>query len=220
MDGWLQANEEPLQWIHRASQQPGYYMPLLTGNDSESLIFALLPMAGKQREAVRMLCLRATRSWGAGQVDRAIDDCVAALRISRLASESPTLIDSLVAIACQRIASATLEQIAASGDVSADKLRDVITQIEQLPPMQPLWKKIDIGERYMYLSVAVNAARDGVASLAGDMAVAGSNSTSPSAAPPWMLSSDLIDWNLVLRDGNRWYDQIVGAGQSAKLRRP
>ncbi len=173
------------------------------------MIYALLPLANHQRDAVRLLCLRATRSWGAGDLDQAFDDCLAALRIGRLASQSPTLIDSLVAVATQRIACITLEQIAATDAVSADQLREVIKQITALPTMEPMWKKIEFGERFSYLSAASLAARDGVARLSGDADMGPSSST----PPPWMLTSSLIDWNVVMSSGNKWYDTIVAAGK-------
>jgi hypothetical protein len=186
---------------------------MLSSDGSSSLVMALLPLATNSRNAVRLLCARATRSWGEGRVDAALDDCLAALRLGRLQSRSLTLVDSLVAIACQRITCITLEQIATAPEITAQQLRALIDELEKLAPMTPLWKKLDRGERYFYLSATTMIARDGVQQLAIQT---GGSATEPSALTS--LASSAIDWNVVLREGNRWYDEMVRVGRITDYR--
>jgi hypothetical protein len=211
-DTWLDENEVPLTWIVKASHRSRYYFPLLTTEKSPAIFSALLPLSSNLRDATRLLCIRAMRLWGDGQIDQAFDDCLAALRLTRLTCQSPTLIDSLIATACESTACGALDKLAGAPEATAEQLRRVIDQIEKLPARTPTWQKNDRGERFSYLSAVTMFAHQGSAPLADVLGI------SPGARVLGIAWPAAIDWNIVMRQGNAWYDEVVRMGQLGDYR--
>jgi hypothetical protein len=106
---WLSANEKPLGVAIKASQRPEYFNPLAAfrteSGASSGLIAALLPAVQKCRGLAQALTARAMLRIAEGRYDEAWQDLLACHRLARLLARGATLIEALVGIAIDQIAS-------------------------------------------------------------------------------------------------------------------
>jgi hypothetical protein len=119
----------------------------------------------------------------------------------------PTLIEGLVGIALDAIAS-TAEMVFLDRARPNDKrLRACIRDLGKLPPVPSMTEKVGWGERFMFLDVVTMIDRHGVKCLEG-LSVVGL----PARADPRAerILED-IDWGPALRNANGWYDRLVAA---------
>ena len=77
-----------------------------------------------------------------------------------------------------------------------------------LPPLPKIVDKIDLGERFMYLDCVTLVARDGVGFLQLLGGPACDNQLTPLLNDTTRVT---VDWNLVLRRANKWYDRLAEA---------
>src|SRR4029077_10871834 len=106
--GWLEANEKPLALVIEASQRPEYFNPLFSGKNATeptSLVGALIPSVQGCRELASALVGRAMLRVAEGKFDDAWQDLLASHRLARLVARGATLIEALVGIAIDQIAS-------------------------------------------------------------------------------------------------------------------
>lgn len=210
MARWLELNEEPLRLIVEGTRRPRYYTPMIASSDDDEpgmVIAVLLPVLQQTREAARLLSARAMCRLGQGKVDAAWQDLLACHRLARLAGQDPTLIGALVGIAIDGIADAGDARLIHHGNLRAEQARKILADLQSLGPLPSMAEKLNTGERYMYLDAVCTLARGrmDLFQLAGD---------GPSPRLAWalrMASSLLIDWDLILRMGNSWYDRMVAA---------
>ena len=214
MDLWLTAAEPFLnRIIQSAEQRDHYYNPYIVSaadraQPSPELISILLPGALHTREIVRGLALLANRRIAEGRIDEAIRVSRVIHRIGRLSSVGGTLIEGLVGIAIDGIGFELDNRLITTPSISKASLSKLQSQLEKLPPMSSLAEKVDLTERYMYLDTTIALARHGpqVLSLVTDGSASDENPVLSSFAKTF--SNSLIDWDLVLMNGNYWYDEF------------
>ena len=212
--GWLKANEKPLALVVQAIERPQYFSPLVpkrTKEGSSGLISALLPAVQKCRELAQALTLRAMLAAGEGRYDDAWRDLLGCHRLGRLVARGSTLIEGLVGIALDAVASnadlALLERAGADPKVDVKTIQGWQRDLRQLPPMPKLADKVDLGERFGSLDSFMLVARGGLPALE-----ALSGGPPPKDANPLMKHAlDDVDWDPALRLANRWFDRIVFA---------
>ena len=213
MDLWLTAVEPFLNRIMQsAEQRDHYYNPYIVSEadraqPSPELISILLPGAMHTREIVRGLALLANRRIAEGRIDEAIRVSRVIHRIGRLAGVGGTLIEGLVGLAIDGIGFELDNRLITTPSISKVSLRKLQSQLEKLPPISSLAAKIDLTERYMYLDTTISLARNGphVLSVINGSAADESPVLSSLAKT---ASGTLVDWDLVLKKGNYWYDEI------------
>jgi len=141
---------------------------------------------------------------GAEKYDEAWQDLLASHRLGRLVARGATLLEALVGIAVDGIASgADLAYLERSDPTQAlGRLKD----LQALPPMPPMVDKIDLGERILFLDYLQFIRR-------GNKRVDDLDSAGPArkASAAELKALDTTDWTPVLRNCNRWYDRIVAA---------
>jgi hypothetical protein len=211
MAGWLQRNEEPLRRIVEGTGRPRYYAPLIASADEDGpgmVIAVLLPMLQELREAARLLKARAMLRLGEGEVDAAWGDLLACHRLARLAGQDPTLIGALVCIAIDGIACSGDAQLIHHGNLTADQARRILADLESLDEPPPMAGKIDTAERYMFAD-SVCTISGGQVTLS-DFAGVGQSDQQASWVQQFVAGL-LVDWDVVLRMGNSWYDRMVEA---------
>ncbi|HOF17742.1 MAG TPA: hypothetical protein PK082_02440 [Phycisphaerae bacterium] len=202
---WLEKNTESLALIVAASKRSRYYMPLVSASDPPRMHDFALPRLSLLRDASRALMARAMRKAGAGDMEGAAADLLAVHRLARLTGGNPLLIERLVAVAMESLACKADQALAIRGKWTAVQARNMLKELEGLKPVADMAEAIDIGERCFLLDCLMLCAREGFGRLAA-IGVDGAKELES-------LDARQLDWDLILRQFNSWYDRIVKAGR-------
>ena len=207
---WLAENGPQIDLVVAASKRPRCYVPLVAEPDRPGTLLSVpLPLLEETREAARCLRIRAMHRIHSGQIEEAWQDLLACHRLARLVSQRPTLVDGLVAIAIDGIATEGDAVLGHEGKLTAEQARRFAAEYRKLPPMGKLAEKLNVAERYSYLDGVCGMARLGPAESMGPDWL-----DHPSSASDWLLKiggGRLVDWNEPLRMGNQWLDRLVAA---------
>jgi len=205
--GWLATNEKPLALLLVASKRPRRYDPLIPENGCA--IGALLPAVSQYREALRALTARAMLRVSEDKVDEAWEDLLACHRLARLVGQGPTLIETLVAIAVDRLACGGDQGLLQHAQFTPTQIARMRADLDKLPPLPKMVDKINVAERFMYLDCVGMVAREGIRSMRGL-----TGGSKPEGMIDLLMDSAArvaVDWDHVLRMGNPWYDRMAEA---------
>ena len=201
---WVAANQKPLDLIVEASRRPRYYSPSPTFLDDQQdmLITMLLPGAQAVRGGVRGLTIRAMQNIGENRLDAAWQDIMAMYRLSSLITQGPTIVEQLVGWQSEESPS-TLQH----RSLNSDQLtKELATQIQQDLAKIPLYANIadsvDGMERISGLDAVLYTRVHGFDALS-DTGISGKKSSPMAYAA--------INWNVVMKQMNGTYDQLVAA---------
>ncbi len=209
---WLKQNEKPLALVMEATRRSEYYNPLVpkrTEEWSPGFYAALLPCVQKCREFAAALKARALFCINEGRTEEAWQDLLVCHRLGRLIARGGTLIELLVGIA--------IDMMASHGDVAfLDYAKPTSTQLSacfddlrNLPPMPDVSDKIDQCERLFFLDTMLLTARHGMTFLES---FSNENNTTPQSGK---FGSELftwsVNWDPALTNANRWFDRDVAA---------
>jgi len=214
---WLDKHADSVAKAIAATYRPQYFSPLIVSQDSqaqsEALVSIALPGVQGSRSIARFLVCRAMRNLSAGDTAGAWKDLQACHRLGRMIARGPTLVEYLVGIA--------INSIATGGDLvflnhldtdSAEQLASYRTDLTALPPFPDIATHLDWYERMMFLDCVVLAATGQTASLR-DLGLL--NQTGEQNIPLDSVLARLttisVDWNTVMKNGNQLYDQLVVA---------
>ena len=142
-----------------------------------------------------------------GKVDKAWEDLLACHRLARLAGQGPTLIDALVAIAIDGVASQGISGSCSTRSFTAGEIAKLRGDLDKLPPLSKMVDKIDHAERYMFLDCVSMVAREGLASM-GKLADGNAEDSTIKSLISLAVGAT-IDWDQILRTGNTWYDRMA-----------
>jgi hypothetical protein len=206
---WLEANEKPLALLLETSKRPRRYDPLICG-EPDVAIGVPLPAADQYRDVVRALAARAMLRMDEGNVDEGWNDLLACHRLARLVGQGPTLVEALVAVATNAVADNADQGMLQSHNLKAEQLTKMRNDLDQLPPMPKMVDKIDPSERFTFLDAVAFTAREGLSSFP---AVTGDGNVKQKGVVPSLVDSvgSVVDWDVVLRMGNSWYDRLADA---------
>jgi hypothetical protein len=199
---WVEENRKPLDLIVEGSRRPRCYFPSpsLLNNKNETLVAMMLPGTQGVREAGRSLGTRAMWSLGEGRVDDAWADILAIHRIARLAPQGNTLVEQLVAIALGGIACDRTITLLHHGNLSPEQAQNILRDMITLQPHTKMADSIDFLERAMFLDVVTHIATGKADEILPEF-----------AAGQTLFTVVSVDWNIVLRTGNKYYDRIGAA---------
>ena len=207
--GWLQVNEKSMAVVIEATRRAHYFSPLTprrTEKGPAGLISALLPAVQKCRELTTALIARAMLRLAHKDVDGAWQDLLACHRLGRLVGRGPTLIESLVGIAIDAIASRADLVFLDRVKPDAKHLEKYLGDLRKLPPLPTVADKVNLAERFMLLETVQMVDRHGMKYLEGLSGGPG-GPVNPFAE---QILQD-VDWDPALRNINRWYDRLVAA---------
>lgn len=208
---WLEANDEAIELMVRASKCSRYYAPLI-GNDNADgpqLVLVLLPLVQEVRHVARMLSFRAMYRLGNDDLQGAFEDSLAIHRLSRLTSQGATLIDLLVGIACDSVACGVDVRIARHPKLRTPQALRFRRQLDKLTPFESIATKFDVAERWTMLDTVSSIARDGAKTLNIVMEL---HDFGPGADLLLKFVIRMgVDWNQVLRTSNVMYDRVTAA---------
>jgi hypothetical protein len=205
---WLDLNEKPLAVVLEATRRPHYFNPLLAIKPDKGralLIGCLLSSVQKCREIATLLKARAMQRVGAGKYDEAWQDLLACHRLGRHIANGATLIESLVGIAIEHIASHATITFLATANLSVKQIRACLKDLQDLPAMPGMADKIDLCERFTYVDCVQNIRTGSVKLLQG---LAREDLPFPEDEKKAAKILTQIDWTQALRNGNRWYDRM------------
>jgi hypothetical protein len=205
---WLKANEKPLALVIEATKCPHYFRPFVpprTKKGPSGLINTSLPDLQRCREVTHALVSRAMLHLAAGRTDEAWQDLLACHRLGRLVARGASLMESLIGIAIDTIASFQDQRFLSESKLTPKQLKNCLRDLQELPPMPDVAGKMDLGERFVFLDVVMIANRGGI------RAVEGLSGKTPLKAPDPVVERILetVDWDPALRNANRLYDRVV-----------
>jgi len=202
IDTWAKQNEQPLDWIREGAVRPKYYFPPPNYDSigQESLILWLLPDVQAMRGAARALCLHSMWNLSHDRHEECLQDLLACYRIARHTNQGFTLVHNLVAIAIESMANECVHQLLHDEDTPQELLRQIKSDLDSLPPRKMMHQFFVEGERFASLDLATRLA--GGKLSADELAV--------TQMPGFEFASSVrIDWNIVLKELNLWFDRYV-----------
>ncbi|MCL2641282.1 MAG: sigma-70 family RNA polymerase sigma factor [Phycisphaerales bacterium] len=208
MAEWLKENAAALDKTREAFSRSRYWLPYVAG-DGRSMIAIFVPSLALMKEAASGLCARATFRAKAGDFDGFMSDVMAAKHMARRINQSGTLIEHLVGVAIDAMADRSIVTVATAEILSAKQYAELAKAIEALKPLPQVRETIDVYERWTTL--------DNVVLLAtGKLLAAGKEASffvPDNPDDPSHALSDLdrtwVDWNVVMKRTNQWYDTQV-----------
>jgi hypothetical protein len=210
MAEWVAANQKPLDLIVEASKRPRYFMPspTLVNRQRDMLVSMMMPHIQSVREVARSLPTRAMWHIGEGRPKEAWQDILAVHRVARLMSQGNSLVEDLVAIAVGGIACDNTVTLLDHGKLSPEQAREVMRDLASLPAFKGIGRSLDEGERLWAIDAFLRTGTTGGAELFGQLGSGGDESAG--------LALDIVslDWNVVLRETNEWYDRMAAAANS------
>jgi hypothetical protein len=223
---WLALNVRPLEIAIEGIGRPKFFFPYVeSGENYPPALSFYVPLAQESREVACLLATNAMHELRLGHVDEAWRDLMACHRLARHVAAGQCLVEFLVGCAIESIAIQGDLEVAHHSGLRADRARQMRTELEHLPRLSPMVDKIDVCERYMYLDAVAHVARAGtfaamqnmvklIASLSSDK----SDDASKVKRPQSDLSLGKVDWDIVLKAGNDWYDRFAECGRIADVR--
>ncbi|MDA1018251.1 MAG: hypothetical protein O3A00_27830, partial [Planctomycetota bacterium] len=208
---WLEANDEAIELMVRASRCSRYYAPLLGDENAvgPQMVLVLLPLVQEVRHVARMLSIRAMYRIGNDDLQGAFEDSLAIHRISRLVGKGPTLIDVLVGIACDGIACGIDARIARHPKLRSQQALRFLAQLDKLTAFDSIASKFDVTERFTMLDAVTSIVRDGAKSLKTLIVFEDFGPGAELLIP--VFTNTGVDWNQVLRTTNATYDRVTAA---------
>ena len=211
---WLKANDKPLAHVVEASKRTHHYLPLLPTETADKqptgLVGVLLPSVQCNREFATTLVIRAMMHLGEGRVEEAWQDLLACHRLGRLVARGGCLIEHLVGVAIDNLASQADLTFLDSAKLDAKQAMKCLQDLQKLPPKTRLSDFVDTYERFMFLDAILLVDRRGtqcIAEFAGVNRDLFAQALDPKANP---VLYD-IDWDPALRSANRFYDRCAAA---------
>jgi membrane protease YdiL (CAAX protease family) len=217
---WLAANERPLALLVEASKRPRRYDPLVCG-EKTPLLAVLEPAISVFHGAGNVgsaLVARAMLRLSGGKVDDSWEDLLTYHRLAQLIGQGPTEIDAMVAGSCQGAACAGDQAFLQHATLTTPQIARMREDLNRLPPMPTMAEKLDTAERFTYLNNVSDFSREGRASVVDLARLADNADLNGSKALKSTVQlltrhskGTAIDWDLILRMGNSWFDRIADA---------
>lgn len=207
---WLQDNQKMLEIIHEASLRDQWYYPVFDQKDKDGkpvpLIAMLLPHVQKMRGLARAFLIRANLHLANNEPEKAWDDLQTCHRLGRLTARGPTLIDFLVGVAMNSMASHAELRLLSDTKLTEKQIDRFLDDLTRLKPMPQVAANVNITERMLF-NDCVSLIRDGHLSIS-ELEGLTSEEKGPFEQP---FLRALVDWGVVLKKGNEAYDELVAA---------
>jgi hypothetical protein len=202
--GWLKANEKPLAVAVEASKRTHYFSPLVPHQREKGLTSSLLPSVQRCRGLASALAARAMLRVGQGKEDEAWHDLLACHRLARLIAHGGTLIEFLVGVSLDGIASQADLAFLAGTKPDAKYIKGYLHDLQNLPPFPAVADRVDLAERFTLLEIITLIDRHGLRALEG---LAGNQLKDLADVAERALRD--VDWDPALKNANRWYDRLA-----------
>lgn len=203
---WLTDMDGPLSLAVQASERTEFFSPSVENAD-EPLCRGIMSVQSKASMVCRALVTRAMLRLGEENRFEAWNDLLTAHRLARLIGRGPFGMDGLIGYGTERDVIKGELQLISATQPSSKFTKRYLKQLGQLPPRSPIIDKIDSFERAMYLDACQQLARDRLHK----------DDFGDDSDAVWLAKfiedeiNRQVDWNAVLRIGNRRFDQLNAA---------
>jgi hypothetical protein len=209
---WLIRNDRPLKVLIEATRRPDYFNPLVpktTSEHSPRLIGALLPNVQVCRATSMALVCRAMLRVHDGKPEGAWQDIIACHRLGRLLSRGGTLIEMLVGLAIDQVASNADYGFLDKAQPSSTQIQRYLRDLDKLPPMSRVADHLSLAERFMFLDSAMFVSGQSIDYMKGES----SAFSVPARDGPIIkrLFTRSVDFDNALRNANQFYDRYAKA---------
>jgi hypothetical protein len=134
LEDWIVKNGPALDVIAEAARQTTFTIPYVRGSEGTSIIETNLDEVQRMRGFARGLVARARYRIAAGDIDGANDDVITTARLGRRLPRHGFLIDLLVGMAIEAVASSVGVAANPEHPPTAAQLRRLMDEWRQLPP--------------------------------------------------------------------------------------
>lgn len=225
MSALLDRNAESLKLLRTGVLRPKYFRPYARMNADDMLMAILLPDIQETRDFARQLSMRAMRHLGHGRVAEARDDIQTMHRLGSHISAGGTLIEGLVGVAIDSIATMAGNRWAAHPLTTPQEIAAYRAALQTIPVPGHFTRQLDTAERFMGLDTCQTLARGRVsrAKLLGtdDYGLFGPNDKNALIRPDQLFEAFVglsVDWNTTMETMNRQYDTLVQIVKAADPR--
>jgi len=204
--GWVVYNSRFQEQIESGLNRDQYYSPIVSidsnGTYEGPLLWASHPINQHSRDLVDYLAVRATLALHEEKPELAIQFAVWARRLSSFNSKSYGFIDTMAAIASDRIAFDACIALIQSGELSIAQLESMRDQLALQGPLPVMADIIDFYERLVILDIFSRA------SFSDPHAIETMTNLKPGEQSGEKLVQLLriLDWNLMLKMVNERFD--------------
>jgi hypothetical protein len=205
---WLDSMGGRLDLAVEASKRDHYYMPLVREHEDDALAMVLLPHLSPERQLCRALKARAMLCLGNEDIDGFGRDAIAIVRIGRLTTHAPTIIENLVGTGCEAVGLDAIKIASSGAWLSEAQANKLLADLRAAPARRPIYDTLEGGERGFFLEFLQAAAVHGTAKV---QQIAQNLGMANKTAFPALNTTK--DWNLSLRKANAWYDRLAEAGK-------
>jgi hypothetical protein len=207
---WVAANEKPLAVMADASRKAAYYQPVVAPHitGGRGVLMATPLLASQAREIAGLLQLRITLRAGEGKAADAWDDVFTLFRLARLLSQGGTLVEWLVAAACEHLAMDAAVMLLELVWPTAKEARDFGAQFAKLPPGGMAVPKLALSERAICNDFLQALFRDGLQTLENYKQVVEKISPPNEADAAFR---EAVDWDLLFQIRRRDVERIEAA---------
>lgn len=215
----LARNEKPLALVAAAVLRPRYYRPMVRQPQATLLFEQLLPDIQCFREVAQMLRARAMWHLGEGRLAEAQTDLLTMHRLASVVGQGQFFIERLVGIAIEALACAGDQQLLVDPQFTPQQARAYRTALRALPPPPRVLDCINHSERLGALDVIQALARGRSFHAVREIFMDSSDSiwlTNEGRIPTidWSQVAQAllvlsVDWNVVMAEVNRVYDDFL-----------
>ncbi len=198
LEGYVAAHGKSFELLEQASRRPRMYIPLMASFGDHQVLTAMLGSSnmGSTFDSANLLRGRALLGLSKSDTAAAWKDILIMLRLARHQSQSPSLIALLIAYANSGMGNQMGMDILARKQLPPRLGREVLKELQQLPPVGDLKQTLDKGERFFGLDAALGTYRG------------------MSRIPPQ------YDINIILRNLNQSYDELVAIAGIDRVKEP
>ena len=143
VDRWLTQNQAPLDAAVAAVSRSAYYSPTILEADDHPLWKAIIPAAIPAKDIVYGLLARTSSKLRHDDLDGAVKDVIAAMRLARHLNHESTLMVLAVARAIENVAVQTIAEIAHDDQFTRETANQFTQMITDLPPRVEFLEKLD-----------------------------------------------------------------------------
>ncbi len=214
----LKRNTAALQHITTGLKRPKYFRPYVRREPNDLVVAILLPDVQEMRDVARQLNMRVMLHLGHGRLAEAREDLLSMHRLGVHASRGGTIIEGLVGIAIDSMATAAGNRWAEMALKQPREVTAYRTALAAIPVPGDFARQLGTAERFMGLDMcqALARGRTSATAILTDTGALGPNQANSLVRADRLFEAFVglsLDWNTTMVTLNRQYDALVEAGK-------